>query len=173
MYCIAKSYIAVYELEFILLILSLHTGIVSSYVVIQTGVWAVLDAVFFFWAIVVPFSYRQFKEFSGKVRIAHIISVLLGLFVPLPSALLPLVDGHSNDFSIVLYCTPTSENYIYYTLTFPLSIFAGISTFLQIYTTWTLFKVAVSCGSYMARDKVLNIDGYFNFTKSMQFILAS
>ena len=126
-----------YELEFILL----HTGIVYSYALVQTGVWAVLDAVFFFWAIVAPFSYRQFKEFSGKVRIAHIISVLLGLLVPLPSALLPLVDGHTQYFSLVLYCTPASEKYTYYTLTLPLSIFAGISIFIEIYATWTLFKV--------------------------------
>ena len=113
-----------------------------SYALVQTGVWAVLDAVFFFWAIVAPFSYRQFKEFSGKVRIAHIISVLLGLLVPLPSGLLFLVDGNTPSFSIVLYCAQADENYIYYTLTLPLSIFAGISTFIQIYTTWTIFKVA-------------------------------
>ena len=133
-----------YELEFILL----HTGIVFPYVLVQTGVWAVLDAVFFLWAIIAPFSYRQFKEFSGKICIAHIISVLLGLLIPLPSALLPLVDGYSQYFSIVLYCTPADVNYLYYTLTLPLSIFAGISIFIQIYTTWTLFKVAVSlsCG---------------------------
>ena len=130
------------------------------YALIQTGVWAVLDAVFFFWAIVAPFSYQQFK-LSGKTRIAHIISVLLGLLVPLPSGLLPLVDGHVMSFSRILYCTPANSNYMYYTLTLPLSIFAGISTFIMIYTTWTIFKVAVSCGSYMARDRVLNIDGYF------------
>ena len=124
-------------------IIFLHTGIVFSYVVIQTGVWAVLDAVFFFWAIVAPFSYQQFKKLSGKVRIAHIISVLLGLLVPLPSALLPLVDGHTQYYSIVFHCTPANEKYVYYTLTLPLSIFAGISTLIQIYTTWTIFKVAV------------------------------
>ena len=46
-----------------------------SYGLLQTCVWAVLDAVFFFWAIVAPFSYQQFK-LSGKIRIAHIICVL-------------------------------------------------------------------------------------------------
>ena len=139
---------ATYELFIIkfYLFTIIHTGIVFSYVLVQTVVWAVLDAVFFFWAIVAPFSYRQFK-LSGKIRIAHIISVLLGLLVPLPSGLLPLVDGHTQFFSIVYYCTATNENYIYYTLTLPISIFAGISTFIQIYITWTIFKVAVSCGS--------------------------
>ena len=134
------------------MVLSLHTGIVFSYVIVQTCVWAVLDAVFFFWAIIAPFSYRQFK-LSGKIRIAHIISVLLGLLVPLPSGLLFLVVGHTQSFSLVLYCTPANENYIYYTLTLPISIFAGISTFIQIYMAWTLFKVAVLCGSLMARAR--------------------
>ena len=136
-----------------ILVLSLYTGIVFSYVLVQTCVWTVLDVMFFFWAIVAPFSYRQFK-LSGKIRIAHIISVLLGLLVPLPSGLLFLVVGHTQSFSLVLFCTPVDENnYIYYTLTLPISIFAGISTFIQIYTTWALFKVAVLCGSYMARAR--------------------
>ena len=142
-----------------------------SYTLVQTGVWAVLDAVFFFWAMIAPFNYRQFKEFSGKVRIAHIISVLLGLFVPLPSALLPLVDdGHTQFFSIVLFCVPQNIKYVFYTLTLPLSIFAGISAFIEIYITWTIFKVAVSCCSYLARDTEMVI---LISTKSMQFILAS
>ena len=118
-----------------------HAGIVFSYTMLQTCVWAVLDAVFLFWAIVAPFSYRQFKEFSVKIRIAHIISVLLGLLVPLPAALLPLVDGHTQFFSISLYCSPSGTSNIFYTLILPISIFAGISTFTQIYTIWTLFKV--------------------------------
>ena len=150
-----------------------------SYVLVQTSVWVVLDAVFLFWAIVAPFSYQHFKEFSEKIRIAHnvIISVLLGLLVPLPGALLPLVDGHTMLFSLTLYCSPTNSIYIYYTMTLPISIFGGISTILQIYTTWTLFKVAVSCGiyiamySYMARDRVLNIESldYGNFYKEHAF----
>ena len=115
-------------------------GVVLAYSLLQTCVWAVLDAVFFFWAIVAPFSYQQFK-ISGRICIAHIICVLLGLLVPLPSGLLPLVDGYTQFFSIVLFCVPRSRYYSYYTTLLPISIFAGITTFIQIYITWTIFKV--------------------------------
>ena len=140
-----------------MIILYFYTGIVLSYTVLQTCVWTVLDAVFFFWAIVAPFSYRQFK-LLGKIRIAHIISVLLGLLVPLPAALLPLMDGHSPFLSLTLYCSVSGANYTYYTLILPISIFAGISTFIQIYTTWTLFKV----GSYNLWQRAIDafLSGY-------------
>ena len=124
-----------------ILLLCIHTGVLLSYSLMQTCVWAVLDAVFFFWAIVAPFSYQQFK-LSGRIRIAHIISVLLGLLVPLPAALLHLADGgYSQFFSLVLYCLPRNRKYIYYTFLLPISIFTGITIFIQIYIIWTIFKV--------------------------------
>ena len=117
-----------------------HAGIVFFYTGMQTSMWAVLDAVFFFWAIVAPFSYQQFK-LSGRIRIAHIISVLLGLLVPLPTPLIQLVYGYTNYYAPVIYCIGYDGDYIYYTWLLPNSIIIGITTFLQIYIIWTIFKV--------------------------------
>ena len=94
---------------------------------------------FLFWAIVAPFSYQQLK-LSGRIRIAHIISVLLGLLVPLPPPLMQLVHGYTQYFSIKL-CTGYSQDYVYYTWLLPIVISIGITTFMQIYIIWTIFKV--------------------------------
>ena len=94
--------------------------------------WAVLDAVFFFWAIVSPFSYQQFK-LSGRIRIAHIISVLLGLLVPLPPPLIQLVFGYTQYYAQVIFCAGNNSDYLYYTWLLPITIFIGITAFLQIY----------------------------------------
>ena len=119
------------------LIILCSTGIVFFYSELQTCVWAVLDAMFFFWAIVSPFSFQQFK-LSERIRKAHIISVLLGLLVPLPTPLIQLVYGYTNDF---ILCVGYNSNFIYYTWLLPISIFIGITTFMQIYIIWTIFKV--------------------------------
>ena len=105
----------------------------------QTTVWTVLDAVFFFWAIVAPFSYQRFK-LSGRIRIAHIISVLLGLLVPLPPPLIELVFGYIQYFVPVIFCFGNID-YFHYTWLLPITIFIGITAFLQIYIIWTIFKV--------------------------------
>ena len=146
-----------------------NPGVVFTCSVVQTCVWAVLDAVFLFWAIVAPFSYQQFK-LSGKIRIAHIISVLLGLLVPLPAALLPLEDGYTQYFSVVFYCLPLNINYTYYTLLLPLSIFAGITTFVQIYTTWTIFKVAIIIVTVTGRKRILLLQVAWAIANSISYL---
>ena len=103
----------------------------------QTTVWTVLDVMFFLWAIVSPFSYQRFK-LSGRIRIAHIISVLLGLLVPLPTPLMQLVHGYIQYFS---FCIGNKRDYVYYTWLLPITISIGITTFMQIYIIWTIFKV--------------------------------
>ena len=98
----------------------------------QTTVWTVLDAVFFFWAIVAPFSYQQFK-ISGRVRMVHIISVLLGLLVPLPTPLIEIVYGYTYYYSPLIICIGYGRDFLHYTWLFPISMQKGFQ--------WTLCKI--------------------------------
>ena len=83
--------------------------------------WGLLHAVFLFWAVVFPFSYRSLK-LSGRIRYTHIFCVVLAVIVPLPAALAHLKDGYVINFTPTLVCTGRSEDYNFYTVVLPLSI---------------------------------------------------
>ena len=115
-------------------------GIVFNYCLLQGLTWTVLHAVFLFWGVNFPFSYRQL-QISGKMRHAHIISVLLALTIPLPSGLLPLKDGHLSIYNPTFVCNGRNTTVTYYTFILPLSIIIGVAACLQALTIWTIFKV--------------------------------
>ena len=95
--------------------------------------WAVLHAVFLFWGVSFPFSYRQLR-ISGRIHYAYIISVLLALTLPLPSALIPLKDGYLNFRNPALSCVGRNVDYSYYILVLPLSIVLGVTSCLLVLT---------------------------------------
>ena len=100
-----------------------------------------LHAVFLFWAVVFPFKYKEFQGL-GKIRYAHIISVLVALILPLPAALVPLKDGFLSSRNPTLLCVGRNADYIYYFLVLPISIILGISSYLLVVTFWVIFKVS-------------------------------
>ena len=119
----------------------MHTaGVLFNYCILQILMWAVVHAIFLFWAVHYPFSYRLLRV-SGKMRYAHIISVLLALIIPLPGALIPLKDGFITTRNPTLVCVGRNVGFTFYTLILPLSIIIGITLCLLLFTFWTLFKV--------------------------------
>ena len=113
-----------------------------TYGLVQVCVWAILDNIFMFWALKFPFSYRQLL-LSGRIHLAHIISATLGLFIPMPAALVQLVDGYTIIFAPPLTCNGRNIDHIYYTLILPISVVIGITTLMQMIIVWTIFKVLV------------------------------
>ena len=100
-------------------------------------------AIFLFWGVAFPFSYRSFKE-SGRVRYAHIISVILILVVPLPLALVHLKEGYTITATPPYGCFGMHRDYNFYAFIFPLSIVLAITTCLMALIFWIIFKVRKS-----------------------------
>ena len=97
-------------------------------------------AVFLFWAVVFPFSFRQLK-LSGRMRYAHIISVILGILVPLPAGLTQLKDGYAASFTPTILCVGRNRDYTYYAFVLPSCIIMCTVSCLLVIIIWTIFKV--------------------------------
>ena len=115
-------------------------GLAYSYCLEQASVWAFLHGIFLFWAVVLPFNYRQLR-ISGRIRYAHIISVVLAVIIPLPAALVHLKDGHIAYYTPTLLCQARNRDYGYYTFVLPVSIIMCITSCLLVVIIWTIFKV--------------------------------
>ena len=114
---------------------------VFTYCLQQAIMLAVVHAIFLFWGINFPFSYRQLQV-SGRIRYAHITSAVIVLILPLLSALVPLRDGYVSLYNPKLACVGRNTNITYYTFILPNTIFVGITSCLLLLTFWTVFKVS-------------------------------
>ncbi len=121
--------------------LHIYTGVAFQYLVEQIGMWAVLHAFLLFFGVAFPLKYREIK-ISGRLRYAHIISVLLALLIPLPSALIPLKDGFLNTRNPIVACFGRNSDHIYYTFVLPVSFILGVASCLLMLTFWMIFKVS-------------------------------
>ena len=130
-----------------------YIGVVIYYCTEQVGMWIVLHTTFLFWGVVFPFSYRELRV-SGRIRYAHIISVLLALIVPLLGALAPLKDGYVITRNPTLACQGRNSDHTYYTFILPATITLCITSCLLAVTFWTLFKVGK--GSYFLGGVVMD-----------------
>ena len=126
--------------EVIIIIMLL--GCVFYYCLEQICMWGFLHAIFLFWAVVFPFKYRQLK-ISGRMRYAHIISVVLAVVIPIPAALVHLKDGHSARFTPTFLCPGRNLDYTYYTLILPASIVVCVTSCILVVILWIIFKVIV------------------------------
>ena len=111
-----------------------------NYCFVNIAVWGSLLAAFVYWSVGHPFSFRQLKV-TGRIRYAHIISILLSLIIPLPSAFAPLIDGSVFTTSLVLPCLSLNADYVYSTFILPINILLGIQVVLLVLIIWILFKV--------------------------------
>ena len=93
-----------------------------------------------FWSVAYPFGFRQLKV-SGKIRYAHIASIVAALLIPLPSAFVHLSGGNLYITSSVLPCMGRNTDYIYYTFILPMSILEVGGMILLVLIIWTIFKV--------------------------------
>ncbi len=104
--------------------------------------WAVLHAVFLFWGVKFPFSYRQLRV-QKRIRYAHIISVILAVVVPLPGALIHLKDGYVSPNPPANACAGRNLDFTYYTFVLPISVMIGTTSCLLVLILWTIFKVLI------------------------------
>ena len=118
----------------------LCAGAAVNYSILHFAVWSLLQAVFLFWGVAYPLSFRQLK-ITGKIRYAHIISILLALLIPLPSAFTQLAGGSVFTTSLVLPCMGLNLDYIYYTFILPINFLQGGGLVLLVLIIWILFKV--------------------------------
>ena len=121
--------------------------------------WAFLHGIFLFWAVVFPFNYRQLR-ISGRIRYAHIISVVLAVVVPLPAALVHLKDGHIAFITPALLCQGRNRDYTYYTLVLPLSIIMCITSCLLVVIIWTIFKVIIIINLYPVHAYTVHVQEF-------------
>ena len=106
----------------------------------QYTVWSVIHFIFMFWSIEFPFSYRQLK-ISGRIRYAHVGSVVLAILIPLPAGLIHLKDGYVDSLIPAIGCVGFRFDFNYYIMILPLSVLVAITTCLLVLIIWTLFKV--------------------------------
>ena len=123
----------------------------AVYCLEQISIWAALRAVFLFWAVKFPFSYRNLLS-SGRIRYAHIISVLLAVIIPLPSALVFLKDGFLNNRNPGIVCIGRNIDHIYYLLILPISIFDAVTSCLLLLIFWIVLKVDLVRNSSESRQ---------------------
>ena len=107
---------------------------------VQLCTWVVLHAVFLFWGIKYPFSYRQLKILK-RVRYAHVISIILAVVIPLPAGLIHLKDGYIASSNPSFACTGRNLDFTYYTFVLPISIVVGTTSCLLVLILWSIFKV--------------------------------
>ena len=115
-------------------------GFVLYYCVMQCTVWSAIHFIFMFWSIEFPFSYRQLK-ISGRIRYAHVGSVVLAILIPLPAGLIHLKDGYIDSLIPAIGCVGFRFDFNYYIMILPLSVLVAITTCLLVLIIWTLFKV--------------------------------
>ncbi len=118
----------------------MHAGVMLAYSVWQVCVLIMMYIAFMFWAVLFPLSYRQLK-ISGKIRYAHIISVVLAVVVPLPGALIILKEGYTLTPNPPYTCIGRDADYNYYAFTLPICVICATTTCLMAIIFWTILKV--------------------------------
>lgn len=122
---------------------NVYIGFVFNYCLVQISIWAALHATFLLWAVKYPYSYRQLRV-SGRIRYAHVISVILAVVFPLLGPCILLRDGYSSIASPPLACTGRNLDVTYYTIILPVSFLVGMTSCLLVLLLWALFKVHFS-----------------------------
>ena len=95
-------------------------------------------AVFFYWGVQSPLSYRRHK-LSGRFLYAHIASIVI---LPLPAAFIHLRYGYIIDDVPAIFCVGKNADATYYTFILPISIILTVTTCLLILIFWKIIKVS-------------------------------
>ena len=117
-------------------------GFIFNYSLEQIPLWGTIHAIFLLWAVMDPLGFRQFKKL-GKLRYAHIISVILAVVVPLIGPCVLLRDGYVVTSFPSLACVGRNLDVTYYTIILPASLIVATTSCLLLLFFWTIFKVCM------------------------------
>ena len=104
------------------------TGILHTYLIVQISLWILFHAL-------------GILKAQGKLKYAHISSVVIAIILPLVPALLPLIDGYSIVLSSFDVCFGRNVALTYFTLVLPFSILIAFATTILIAMFWKIVKV--------------------------------
>jgi hypothetical protein len=96
--------------------------------------------VFLFWSLVHTSSYKKLQS-TRWVHLAHIISVVVALVIPLPAALIHFDEGHVSVMTPTYTCIGRDTAFTYYTYVLPFSILLAITACLLAFMIWTVVQV--------------------------------
>jgi hypothetical protein len=115
-------------------------GFAFNYILVQISVWTVLHAIFLFYGVAFPYSFRKLRN-SGRIRYAHIISVILAVLLPAIGPCVLLRDGYVIISTPTLTCVGRNLDITYYGVILPISILTCITSCLLVLLFWSIFKV--------------------------------
>ena len=122
-------------------------GFVFNYNIQQIPLWGLIHAVFLVWVVRDPFGYRRSVK-NGRMRYAHIISVVLAVVIPLFGPCILLRDGYVVTSFPSLVCVGRNLDVTYYTIILPVCLIAATMSSLLLVFFWTMFKVHRTTDSY-------------------------
>lgn len=118
-----------------------HAGMVFVYCLIQLNIWTTFHSSFLFCGVRFPYSYRHLKT-SGRLRYAHIITVLSAVVLPIPGPLVLLfIDGYMVTDHPNLITAARNPDLYFFLFTLPASILVAIICIMLVLTFWTILKV--------------------------------
>ena len=106
----------------------------------QFALWADIHALFLFWSVAFPLSFRQLKV-SGRIHHAHIVSIVLAVIIPVPAALIHFSGGVVNITSSVFPCFGRNTCRYFILLICPASQYQYSCFNVLLFIIWILFKV--------------------------------
>lgn len=116
------------------------SGILFSYTYLQQILWGTFQAFGLLYMACSPKRFAQSKE-VGHLKLAHILSVIVAIFVPMVPVLIQLADEFQHVGVPAMLCLGKNRDYVFYTLSLPLSVFSVVPTVVIMLTGWTLLKV--------------------------------
>ena len=125
--------------------ISLHTGVVYTYVPLQLMFWVFFHTVSLFWALKFPFHYQSYQK-NGRLIYIHAGMIITSIFLPLISALLPF-SVHGFGYAIRVppnLCSPV-DSYIYvYPVALPIGIMGLTALVLLLNIFWIIGNLKVT-----------------------------
>ena len=115
-------------------------GVGFSYGIIQIVLWMVFLSAALMWGLLCPNSYRRSK-YAGHLRLFHSLSTAVVLVVPIVTALVQLESGFFGFGVPSLLCLAKGSGYVFYALSFVLSLVTLIPAVALVLLGWTILKV--------------------------------
>lgn len=115
-------------------------GVMNVYLAQEMAYWLLFYALGVFWATAFPFKYKMAKA-NGRIKPVCILTVIIGILIPLPSFLLILDGYYSTNIYHNGYLTAKNPRLYYLTSILHFSVIVAITTSLLIIIFWIVFKV--------------------------------
>ena len=164
---------------FVGLLCSVFTGVVLQYFVVNATVWWLFHLLSIFYSVMFPFTARRWKKKQKYIHLVLLIigkghvcmsiesqnavillSHLSGLLIPVPGVIVALT-GDSQQYAVAnfppLFCGPSDEDLIFYSIMFILNLMlmAGIPILIILF--WILHKVCFCKGILMFLKRDIDV----------------